>query len=276
MKDKLFFLIIIFYNINICYSQSSDLQALPDEHRNFQIQFYKIWQENDNRSDIFTDEIQFDQRKNFLHFRIVKDSEGKLISIAFYYKNLKIAPFVNNDGIWFHFIKYYYDDKNRLNKKVFYRETGEPQAQYLFEYNSKNQLVKLEKQIYNLNPYREKEYKPDYFILFDYHNNGKLRIKGRFDKNTNPEEKYIYDEQERIIRYERFYFNTKILFYYITFSYDGQNNVKIQTVYNIDGVLIEVPSIEEQRRYETLLETRYPRPGRRGPLEQNQQPEQNP
>lgn len=240
-----------------------DRNALPRRQQNLKIQFYKVWKENDFRTDEFQEQIQPNKIRETMHFRVLRDRQNKIVSVAYYFKNLKIAPYVNEDKIWFHYIKYYYNRKNLLTKKTFYRDTGEPQAQYVYEYNDKNQIIKVELQVYDLNPYRENEYLKGYFVLFDYFPNGKVRIMGRFDKNTNPQEKYIYDNQGRLLRYERFYGNSKRLHYYITFTYGGQNRVKIRKVYNIDGVLVEVPTTQERRRYEDLLRTRYPRPGRR-------------
>ena len=267
---KKFFLVMIFsLFVYSLFSQTVEQPALPEQHRNFQITYYKKWQENEFRADEFSEPVQPNQRQEFMHFRVTRDANAKLLSVAFYYKNFKIAPYVNNDKIWFHFIKYYYDDKNRLNKKVFYRETGEPQGQYLFEYDNQNRLIKIERQTHNLNPNRENEYLPNYFVLFDYHPNGKTRVQGRFDKYANPQEKLIFDEQGRVLRYERFFANTSILNYYLTFQYNAQNQVSVQTVYNIDGVMIEVPGTTEQRQYQDLIRTRYPQPGRRGPINEN-------
>lgn len=264
MKKTFLSILIILIFSGILLSQNQQNLPRPPEQSGFKISYYKIWKENDDRTDVFTQQIQPNNITKSLHFRIIRDRNNRLISVAYYYKKLKIAPYVNDDGIWFHFIKYYYDNKNRLTRKTFYRETGEPQAQYLFEYNDQGQIIKVERQDYNLNPYREKEYKPKYFVLFDYYPNKKLRIMARYDSFTNPEEKFLYDNAGRLIRYERFYANSKNIHYYIVFKYNGQNRVVSQMVYNIDGVLVEIPRVEAQRRYEDLLRTRYPRPGRRG------------
>lgn len=250
----------------------ADDNAKPKKHRNYAVKYYKEWQQKDNRTDEFTQELKPNEITQNMHFRVTRDKQGKILNVAYYYKKLKIAPYVSDDDTWFHFIKYYYDKKNRLNKKIFYRVTGQPQAQYKFEWNDQGKIIKVEFMKYNLKPYREKPYTTQYFLLFDYYPDGKLRKSGRYSANANPHEKFIYDTNERLIRYERFYANSDTLYYYITYQYDNQGKVSTKIVYNIDGVMVEVPSTEQRRKYKDLLRTRYPRSGRRGPVvDENEQ-----
>ena len=259
------------------YSGEQEVIPMPPENFGYKLSYYKEWKQNDDRTDYFPQEtsLQASEIQKFLHFRVIRNANDKIISIAFYNKNLQIAPYVSDDGIWFHMIKFEYEG-NRLVKKTFYRESGKPEARYIFEYNDLNKIMKVEKQDYDVNPYRQSEYFRKYFILFTYHNNGKFSLIARFDDKSKPQEKLYYDQNGRIEKYERFYNRTDILFYYIIYSYDNQGNASTKRVYNIDGVLVEIPNPQDQRRYEALLQTRYPSPGRRGlNQEQRNNSEQN-
>ncbi len=245
----------------------ADANSKPEKHKKFKIQYYKIYKQKPNRTDEFEQPLKPGEITKFLHFRVTKDKQNRIVHIAYYFKNLKIAPYVNDDKVWFHYVKFTYDKKNRLEKKVFYRTTGKPEAQYKFEWNEQGKIIKVDFMTYDINPYREKPFNTKYFLLYEYHPDGKLKKAARFDQYTNPEEKFIYDKNERLIRYERFLDNSKVLNYYITYQYAADGKVTAQTVYNIDGVMVEVPSTEERRKYQDLLRTRYPRPGRRGPIQ---------
>ncbi len=271
--NTLFFLLLtapfIFSAQNNRGNLPPDANSKPQKHQKLTVQYYKVWRQKHNRTDEFEQPIQPAEIKKTMHFRVTRDENNRIVNVAYYYKKLKIAPYVNDDDVWFHFAKYFYDKKNRLNKKVFYRVTGQPQAQYKFEWNEQGKIIKVEFMEYDLSPYREKAFNTKYFLLYDYYPDGKIRKSGRYDKNAKPEEKFVYDKQERLIRYERFFDSTDTLNYYTTFQYGANGKVSMQTVYNIDGVMVEVPSTEEQRKYKDLLRTRYPRPGRRGPVDEN-------
>jgi hypothetical protein len=261
LKTKLYSLIFILSS-TFLFAANVNMPSTTPEERGYLVKYYKVWKETDNRSDEFSSEIKPSDITKSLHFRVIRDKKNKIITISFYYRRLKIAPHVNDDGIWFNYIKYEYDRQGNPAKKTFYRQTGEPQGRYTFEYQNRR-LVRINAQDYVLNPSREHEYKLKYFTIFDYYPNGKTKVMARFDMSQNPEEKFFYDNSGKLIKYERFFPNSNIVQYFINFKYDAQNRVSQQRIYNIDGVMVEVPGTEEPRTYQDLLRSRYPESGRR-------------
>ena len=259
---SIFYTLFIIMSSTFLFGRGGDLPSTTPEERGYSVKYYKIWKETDDRADEFSEEIAPLDLTKSLHFRVVRNKKNKIVTISFYYKRLKIAPHVNNDNIWFNYIKYEYDRQGNPSKKTFYRQTGEPQGRYTFEYKE-GKLVRIDMQEYVLNPSREHEYKMKYFTLFDYHANGKTKLIARFDKNRNPEEKFYYAQSGKLVKYERFFPNTNIVQYFINFKYDAQNRVSEQRIYNIDGVMVEIPRTEEPRTYQDLLRSRYPETGRR-------------